>query len=51
MLLFSTMFSGMSGVAYADGYQDGLAADGGDMGGDMDGGDFGGDDFGGGFDF
>ncbi|MCW0215821.1 MAG: hypothetical protein OJJ54_20920 [Pseudonocardia sp.] len=59
MLLFSTMFSGMSGVAYADGYQDGLAADGGgDMGdgGDMGGGDFGGGDlgggdFGGGFDF
>jgi hypothetical protein len=55
VLLFSTMFSGMSGVAYADGYQDGLAADGGDAGadagGDMGGGDSGGDDFGGGFDF
>ena len=32
-LLFSSMFSGMSGVAYADGYADGLAADGyGDQG-------------------
>jgi hypothetical protein len=56
-LLFSSMFSGMAGVAYADGFADGAAADGvdgadmggdtGDMGGDM-GGDFGGDfgDFG-----
>jgi uncharacterized membrane protein YgcG len=59
-LLFSAMFSGMAGVAYADGYQDGAEADGGgdggdtgggdDMGGgDMGGGDFGGGDFGGGF--
>src|SRR5829696_804331 len=56
MLLFSAMFSGMSGVAYADGYADGMAADGGgDMGGDggggMGGGDMGGSDFGGGGDF
>ena len=28
VLLFSSMFSGMSGVAYADGYADGMAADG-----------------------
>jgi uncharacterized membrane protein YgcG len=61
-LLFSAMFSGMAGVAYADGYQDGaeggdgggddMGGDdmgGGDMGGDMGGGDFGGGDFGGGF--
>ena len=27
-LLFGSLFSGMSGVAYADGYADGLAADG-----------------------
>jgi uncharacterized membrane protein YgcG len=60
-LLFSAMFSGMAGVAYADGFQDGAAmddaggfdgGDGGDTGGDMGGGDFGGDfgggDFGGG---
>jgi uncharacterized membrane protein YgcG len=60
-LLFTSMFSGMSGVAYADGFADGAAADdqgdggaddgsdaGGDNGGDVDGGgDFGGD-FGGG---
>lgn len=53
-LLFSSLFSGMSGVAYADGYADGMAADGmdggfdgGDPGGDW-GGDFGGGDFGGG---
>jgi uncharacterized membrane protein YgcG len=60
-LLFTSMFSGMSGVAYADGYADGLAADdgggqdaldqgdpgGGDQGGDW-GGDQGGDDWGGG---
>ncbi len=48
-LLFTSMFSGMAGVAYADGFADGAAAD--DMGGDMGGGDFGGDvggDFGGG---
>ncbi|GAA3459263.1 hypothetical protein ACFFSW_08225 [Saccharothrix longispora] len=60
MLLFSAMFSGMAGVAYADGFADGQAADGGDggdgggdAGGDA-GGDFGGSDFGGdfgGFDF
>ncbi|MGD9530826.1 MAG: hypothetical protein AB7V44_29130 [Pseudonocardia sp.] len=62
MLLFSAMFSGMSGVAYADGFQDGMAAgDAGDAGGDA--GDAGGDmgdmgsgmgdmgDAGGGFDF
>jgi hypothetical protein len=55
MLLFSAMFSGMAGVAYADGFADGQAADGGDggdgggdAGGDA-GGDFGGDF--GGFDF
>jgi hypothetical protein len=61
-LLFSSMFSGMSGVAYADGYADGMAADGmdggGDFGGDQGGdfgdtggdwgGDFGGGDWGGG---
>ena len=55
-LLFSSLFSGMAGVAYADGFSDGMAADdmGGDMGGDMGdgggdfGGDFGGGDFGGG---
>ncbi|GAA5118375.1 hypothetical protein [Pseudonocardia adelaidensis] len=57
-LLFSAMFSGMSGVAYADGFADGAAADGGfdgagaddaqgDVGADM--GDPGGFD-GGGFD-
>jgi uncharacterized membrane protein YgcG len=58
-LLFSSMFSGMSGVAYADGYADGLAADGGwgdqgaldqgDQGGDQSdwGGDQGGYDQGG----
>ena len=55
-LLFSSMFSGMSGVAYADGYADGMdggfdggdpgGGDGGDPGGDW-GGDFGGGDFGG----
>jgi len=43
-LLFTSMFSGMSGVAYADGYADGMAAD-----GDFGGGDFGGSD--GGADF
>ena len=53
-LLFTSLFSGMAGVAYADGFSDGMA--GGDMGGgDMGGGDFGGGDFGGGdfggFDF
>ena len=61
-LLFTSMFSGMSGVAYADGYADGMAADGmdggfdggdpgfdgGDAGGGDFGGDFGGSDFGGG---
>jgi hypothetical protein len=57
-LLFSSMFSGMAGVAYADGFADGAAADGmdgadmggdtGDMGGDMGGADMGGD-FGGDF--
>jgi hypothetical protein len=65
-LLFTSMFSGMSGVAYADGYADGMAADGvdgsgGDVGGDQGadvgdsggdwGGDFGGGDWGGGGDF
>ena len=57
-LLFTSLFSGMSGVAYADGYADGMAADGdfggdggGDFGGDPGGNDFAGDpggDFGGG---
>lgn len=53
-LLFTSLFSGMSGVgdaAYADGFSDGMAADGmdgGDMGGDV-GGDMGGGDWGGGF--
>lgn len=63
MLLFSAMFSGMSGVAYAEGFEDGMAMDdggadmGGDMGGDMgdtgtDMGDTGADmGDGGGFDF
>ncbi len=41
-LLFSSLFSGMSGVAYADGYADGMAADG--MDGGFDGGDPGGGD-------
>ena len=53
-LLFTSMFSGMSGVAYADGYADGMAADGMDVGVDggdpgFDGGDAGGGDFGGDF--
>jgi hypothetical protein len=57
VLLFSAMFSGMAGVAYAEGFEDGAGADdaggggedmGGDTGGDM-GSDFGGGDFGGGF--
>ena len=61
-LLFSSLFSGMSGMAYADGFADGAAADGidgggfdgggndfgGDQGGDFGGSDFGGGDFGGG---
>jgi hypothetical protein len=59
-LLFSAMFSGMSGVAYAEGFEDGAAADDaagdvgaegeGDVGGgdDFGGSDFGGSDFGGG---
>jgi hypothetical protein len=49
-LLFTAMFSGMAGVAYADGFADGAAADDaqGDVGADM-GGDPGGAD-GGGFD-
>lgn len=49
-LLFSSLFSGMSGVAYADGFADGAAQ--GDMGADggFDGGDPGaGDDLGGDF--
>ena len=65
-LLFSSMFSGMSGVAYADGFADGAAYgdgqddggtgdagydDGGYDGGDFGGGDLGGGDFGGGGDF
>ena len=61
-LLFTSLFSGMAGLAYADGFSDGMAADGdvggdaggdlgGDAGGDVGGGDFGGGDFGGGFDF
>lgn len=59
-LLFTSMFSGMSGVgdaAYADGFSDGMAADGadpgaadgGDTGGGDMGGDWGGGDWGGGF--
>ncbi|TNC24329.1 hypothetical protein [Amycolatopsis alkalitolerans] len=62
MLLFSTMFSGMSGIASAQAWESGYDAgqedamadaggDGGDMGGDAGGdmgGDFGGGDFGGG---
>ncbi len=60
-LLFTSLFSGMAGVAYADGFADGAAmddsmgdvggemGDSGDMGGDV-GGDMGGVDFGG-FDF
>jgi hypothetical protein len=44
-LLFSSMFSGMSGVAYADGYADGMAADGFDGGGFDGGGVDGGNDF------
>lgn len=49
-LLFSSLFSGMSGAAYADGFADGAAYDdlgGGDGGGDY--GDAGGGDFGGDF--
>ena len=49
-LLFSSLFSGMSGVAYAEGFADGAAMDdAGDMGAETDGGDMG--DAGGGFDF
>jgi hypothetical protein len=57
-LLFTSLFSGMSGVAYADGFADGAAQgdmgadggfDGGDPGAGGDGGDFGGGDFGGDF--
>jgi uncharacterized membrane protein YgcG len=57
-LLFSSLFSGMSGVAYADGFADGAAQgdmggdggfDGGDPGAGDPGGDFGGGDFGGDF--
>ncbi|GAA1231539.1 hypothetical protein [Pseudonocardia alaniniphila] len=56
-LLFTSLFSGMSGVAYADGFADGAAqgdmgTDGGFDGGDPgagDPGDFGGGDFGGDF--
>lgn len=55
MLLFSSMFSGMSGVAYADGYSDAMASgdmnDGGDMGGGDMSGDMGGNDMGGGGDW
>jgi len=50
-LLFSSLFSGMSGVGYAEGFADGAAMDDsmGDVGADMDGGDFGdGGDYGGG---
>ena len=43
-LLFTSLFSGMSGVAYADGFADGMAADG--MDGGFDGGDPGGGDVG-----
>jgi hypothetical protein len=50
-LLFNSLFSGMSGVAYADGFADGMAADGFDGGG-FDGGGFDGGGFdGGGNDF
>lgn len=50
-LLFSSMFSGMSGVAYADGFADGSAwGDSGADGGYDGGGDGGGVDDGGGFD-
>ncbi len=55
-LLFTSLFSGMSGAAYADGFSDGAALDSGGMdGGGMDGGgmDGAGDpggDMGGGFD-
>ena len=44
-LLFTSLFSGMSGVAYADGFADGVAADGVAADG-MDGGDAGGGDVG-----
>jgi hypothetical protein len=58
-LLFTSLFSGMSGVAYAEGFADGAAMDdsAGDVGAEMDGGEMGGDmggdmgDAGGGFDF
>jgi hypothetical protein len=54
-LLFSSLFSGMSGVAYSEGFADGAAMDdsAGDIGAETDGGDMGGDlgDTGGGFDF
>lgn len=55
ILLFSSLFAGMSGVAYADGFTDGMAYDDaqGDVGADggFDGGpDMGGGDMGGGFD-
>jgi hypothetical protein len=64
-LLFSSLFGGMAGSAYHDGFADGVAADGmdgadvgdgggdvgGDPGGDFGGGDFGGGDWGGGGDF
>lgn len=65
-LLFTSLFSGMSGAAYAGGFSDGAGMDGaggdmgGDPGGDMGGGDMAGDgggvgdgfgDDGGGFDF
>ena len=52
-LLFSSLFGGMAGSAYQDGFADGVAADGmdgGDFGGDPAG-DFGGGDWGGGGDF
>ena len=56
-LLFGAMFSGMSGVAYADGYSDGVAADAGgaedaqgDVGADMGDPGFDGGGFDGGFD-
>jgi hypothetical protein len=46
-LLFTSLFSGMAGMAYADGFSDGAAADGTDGGGDHgDGGDAGGGDYG-----
>jgi hypothetical protein len=49
-LLFSSMFSGMSGVAYADGFADGAASDGDGTGDSQDGGADGDGGYGGGGD-